>query len=60
MGGQVTIPGMIKLRMSERAASPERMGRNPFTGQPQMITAKPARRVVKASPVKAMKDMVGT
>ena len=59
MNGQVTIPGMIKFRMSERAATPERMGRNPFTGQPQMIKAKPARHVVKASPVKAMKDMVG-
>jgi len=56
--GQVTIPGMIKLRMSMRAATPERAGTNPFTKAPIMIKAKPARHVVKASAVKALKDMM--
>lgn len=56
--GQVTIPGLIKLNVSEKAATPEREGINPFTKQPAIIKAKPARKVVKARPVKALKDAV--
>ena len=56
--GQVTIPGLLKLKLSERAAQPERPGKNPFTGEPIIIKAKPARRVVKAAPIKALKDAV--
>lgn len=56
--GQVTIPGLIKLNVSEKAATPEREGINPFTKQPTIIKAKPARKVVKARPVKALKDAV--
>jgi len=56
--GQVTIPGMLKLKMSERAATSERPGINPFTKAPITIKAKPARRVVRAAPVKALKDSI--
>jgi DNA-binding protein HU-beta len=56
--GEVTIPGLIKLNVSEKAATPEHEGINPFTKEPTIIKAKPARRVVKARPVKALKDSV--
>lgn len=56
--GEVTIPGIIKLNVSEKPATAEREGINPFTKQPTIIKAKPARKVVKARPVKALKDAV--
>jgi len=56
--GEVTIPGLIKLTLSEKPATPERPGINPFTKEPITIKAKPARKVVKARPIKALKDSV--
>lgn len=56
--GEVTIPGLIKLNVSDKPATPEHEGINPFTKQPTIIKAKPARKVVKARPVKALKDAV--
>ena len=56
--GEVTLPGLIKLSVSTKEATPEREGINPFTKQPTIIKAKPARKVVKARPVKALKDSV--
>ncbi len=54
--GEVVIPGLVKLRVSEKKATQEREGINPFTKQPMVFKAKPARKVVKANPVKALKD----
>lgn len=56
--GVFTFPGLVKLRTIERPATPARQGRNPATGETIMIKAKPARKVVKASPLKALKDAV--
>ena len=56
--GEVTLPGLIKLTVSTKEATPEREGINPFTKLPTIIKAKPARKVVKARPVKALKDSV--
>ena len=56
--GEVTLPGLIKLVVSEKAATEERPGINPFTKEPTIIKAKPARKIVKARPVKALKDAV--
>ena len=56
--GEVTIPGLIKLNVSTKAATEEKPGINPFTKEPTIIKAKPARKVVKARPVKALKDAV--
>jgi DNA-binding protein HU-beta len=56
--GEVTIPGLIKLNVSIKAATPEHDGINPFTKLPTKIKAKPERKVVKARPVKALKDAV--
>ncbi len=54
--GELVIPGLVKLNVAEKPATQERQGINPFTKQPMTFKAKPARRVVKAHPVKALKD----
>ena len=54
--GELIIPGLVRLNVSEKPATPERQGVNPFTKQPMVFKAKPARRIVKAHPVKALKD----
>jgi len=56
--GAFTIPGLIKVRVVRKPATKARKGINPFTGEPMMFKAKPARRVVKATPLKALKEMV--
>jgi DNA-binding protein HU-beta len=56
--GEVTIPGLLKLNVVNKPATPERQGINPFTKEPTVFKAKPASRSVKARPVKALKDAV--
>jgi DNA-binding protein HU-beta len=56
--GEVTLPGLLKLIVVKKPAVPARKGINPFTKQETMFKAKPARKVVKARPVKALKDAV--
>ena len=50
--GEFLLPGMVKLVVQKRKA---RMGRNPATGEAIKI---PAKTVVKARPVKQLKDAV--
>lgn len=54
--GEVVIPGLLKLNVVIKPATPERQGINPFTKQPTTFKAKPERRVVKARIVKGLKD----
>lgn len=56
--GVFTIPGLLKIKVVRKPATKARKGVNPFTGEEMMFKAKPARNVVKASPLKALKDMV--
>ena len=56
--GIFTLPGLAKIVSIQKPAVPAREGINPFTKQPQMFKAKPARTVVKVRPLKALKDMV--
>lgn len=56
--GVVTVPGLLKLKLVKKPATKARPGRNPFTGAEIMIKAKPARNVVKAQPLKSLKEMV--
>lgn len=56
--GEVTVPGLLKLKVSVKAAVPAHEGIDPFTKEKRMFKAKPARRVVKARAVKAFKDAV--
>jgi nucleoid DNA-binding protein len=54
--GEVIIPGMLKLNVVVKPATPERQGINPFTKQPTVFKAKPERKVVKARVLKGLKD----
>ena len=56
--GVFTIPGLAKIKVVRKKATKARKGINPFTGEETMFKAKPARNVVKVTPLKALKDMV--
>ncbi|NOX58874.1 MAG: DNA-binding protein [Planctomycetes bacterium] len=56
--GVFTVPGLMKVKVVRKPATKARKGINPFTQEEMMFKAKPARNVVKATPLKAMKDMV--
>ncbi len=56
--GEVVIPSLVKLNVIVKPATPEHEGVNPFTKQPMIFKAKPARKVIKAHPLKALKDAV--
>jgi nucleoid DNA-binding protein len=56
--GQFVVPGLLKLKRVRKPATKARPGTNPFTGEPMTIQAKPARNVVRALPMKALKEMV--
>ena len=55
--GTFTIPGLAKVVVRTKPATKARRGINPFTGEEMTFKAKPARKVVKATPLKALKDM---
>ena len=56
--GIFVLPGFAKFIVIKKPATKERPGINPFTKEPIIIKAKPARKVLKARPVKAVKDAV--
>jgi DNA-binding protein HU-beta len=56
--GVFVVPGLVKMLVIKKPATKERKGINPFTKEPTVFKAKPARKVVKARPVKAAKDAV--
>ncbi len=56
--GTFTVPGLMKIRKVHKAATRARKGINPFTGEPAIFKAKPARSVVKVTALKGLKDMV--
>ena len=45
--GQFVVPGLLKLKVVRKPATKARPGKNPFTGEPMTIQAKPARNVVR-------------
>ncbi|MEM1071351.1 MAG: HU family DNA-binding protein [Planctomycetota bacterium] len=56
--GVFNVPGLMKVTVQRKPATKARKGINPFTGEPTIFKAKPARNVVKVRPLKALKDMV--
>jgi DNA-binding protein HU-beta len=56
--GVFLVPGFAKFVVIKKPATKARKGTNPFTGEPMMFKAKPARKIVRARPVKAAKDAV--
>ena len=55
--GLFVMPGLLKVMVIQKPAVKARKGINPFTKQEQMFKAKPARKVIKVRPLKALKDM---
>jgi len=56
--GTFLLPGFAKFVVIKKPATKARKGINPFTKEPTIFKAKPARKVIKARPVKAAKDAV--
>ena len=56
--GGLLVPGFAKFVVIKKPATKARKGTNPFNGEPMMFKAKPARKIVRARPVKAAKDAV--
>ena len=54
--GLFVLPGFVKLVVVKKPATKERQGKNPFTGEMMTFKAKPARKVIKARPVKSLKE----
>ena len=55
--GVFAIPGLMKITVVRKPATEERPGINPFTKEETIFKAKPARNVVKITPLKGLKDM---
>ena len=56
--GAFFVPGFAKFVDIKKPATKARKGINPFTKEPTIFKAKPARKIVRARPVKAAKDAV--
>jgi nucleoid DNA-binding protein len=56
--GEFTVPGLLKLSVKLKPATPARRGIDPFTKQMRDYPAKPASRKVRARALKALNDMV--
>ena len=57
--GKLIFSGLLKIEVKRKPATKARKGINPFTGEETVFKAKPARRAVKISPLKKVKEMVG-
>lgn len=56
--GEVLIPGLLKLNIVDKPATPKHEGINPFTKEPMTFKAKAARKVIKVRTLKALKDAI--
>src|SRR3954465_8478400 len=56
--GIFAVPGLMEITVITKPATKARKGINPFTKLEQVFKAKPARKVIKIRPLKALKDMV--
>lgn len=52
------VPGLMKVYVHQRKATPARMGRNPATGEEVPIAARPAKEVIKVRALKGLKEMI--
>jgi nucleoid DNA-binding protein len=56
--GVFQLPGLLKLKVVHKPATKAKQGINPFTKEVMTYKAKPARKVVKALPLKYLKELV--
>src|SRR2546427_5609306 len=47
-------PGLMRITVERKTATPARMGINPFTKEQGMVKAKPARHVIRVRPLQAL------
>jgi DNA-binding protein HU-beta len=57
-GDALVMPGLAKFIVIKKPAAKARQGIHPFTKEPTVFKAKPARMIVKARAAKAAKDAV--
>jgi len=55
--GKFILPGLLKITVVKKPATPARKGINPFTGEMTTFKAKPARRTIKIRALKKLKEM---
>jgi len=55
---QFTINGLIKVIIAHKAATKERPGHNPSTGEAIIIAPKPARDVIRVRALQRLKKMI--
>lgn len=58
--GEFTLPGILKISTVFKPATKARPGISPFTKEPIMIKAKPARRIVKVRALKKLKEFAAS
>ena len=57
--GILAMPGLLKLKRISKPATKETTKPNPFKpGEMMVVKAKPARNLVKAQPLKKLKEMI--
>jgi nucleoid DNA-binding protein len=56
--GVFKVPGLMRITVKRKPATPARPGINPFTKEPTTFKAKPARNVVRIRPLAALRGMV--
>lgn len=56
--GVFAIPDLLQIKVVRKPAVAEHPGVNPFTKEPIVVKAKPAKNVVKVVPLKGLKTMV--
>jgi DNA-binding protein HU-beta len=52
------MPGLLRLYVVDKPATPAHEGINPFTREPMTYKARAAKKVIKVRPLKALKDAV--
>src|SRR5437667_2494947 len=53
--GVFKVPGLMRVTVKRKPATKERQGINPFTKEPMVFKAKPARNVVRVRPLRALR-----
>jgi nucleoid DNA-binding protein len=56
--GVFAVPDLLQIKVVRKPAVAEHEGINPFTKQPMVIKAKPAKNVVKLVALKGLKSLV--
>jgi nucleoid DNA-binding protein len=57
-GDSFSFLSLLKITKKVIPEKPERIGKNPFTGEEYKYPSKPAHNVIKIKPLKALKEMV--